>query len=305
MVRTHQLRSPLAGLLVVAGLAAGCTSGPTTNNAGVFTVVAAENVWGSLAAQLGGSRVIVTSIVKSASADPHDYEPTPSDARRVAAARYAIVTGAGYDSWAAKMLAANPRRSTAVLDVGALVGVDVGGNPHRWYSPPDVLKVVDQIVGDYKRLAPADAAYFDQRKTALLSTGLARYASLIAEIKAKYAGTPVGASESIFSPLAEALGLKLVTPASFLDAITAGADPTAADKATCDAQIRAHAIKIYVFNSQNTTPDVNALVGAARGAGIPVTSVTETLSPPGASFQDWQVVQLQSLAAALERENAP
>ena len=51
------------------------------------------------------------------------------------------------------------------------------------------------------------------------------------DIKAKYAGTPIGASESIVSPLADALGLNMLTPYSFLKAISEGTDPTAADKA--------------------------------------------------------------------------
>ena len=84
----------------------------------------------------------------------------------------------------------------------------VGGNPHQWYSPPSVHAVIDQITADYQRLDPTDAAYFSAQRTAYLSTGLARYDELIATIKAEYAGTPVGASESIFTELAPALGLR-------------------------------------------------------------------------------------------------
>jgi zinc/manganese transport system substrate-binding protein len=54
-----------------------------------------------------------------------------------------------------------------------------------------------------------------------------------------------------------------------------------------------------VFNSQNSTPDVALQVAAAKNAGIPVTTITETLSPANASFQDWQTSQLQALQAAL------
>ena len=122
---------------------------------------------------------------------------------------------------------------------------------------------------------------------------------MINDIKAKYAGTPVGASESIFAPLADALGLNLITPASFLKAISEGTDPSAADKTAIDAQITGKQIKVYVFNSQNSTPDVARKVEEAKKAGIPVTTVTETLSPAGASFQDWQVKQLQALQTAL------
>src|SRR5438270_6974971 len=293
------------GLLVVVVLAlagGACSSGRSstaTSTGGRLTVVAAENFWGSIAAQLGGDRVTVKSIIDNPDTDPHDYEPTAADGRTVASARYAIVNGVGYDPWSSKLLSANPVSGRVVLNVGDLVGVKPGGNPHRWYSPPDVRKVIDQITSDYKRLAPADAAYFDQQKTAFTSTGLARYNSVIGEIKAKYAGTPVGASESIFSPLADALGLDLLTPASFLGAISEGGEPTAADKATCDTQIKGHQIKVYVFNSQNSTPDVKAQVDLAKSVGIPVASVTETLTPATASFQDWQADELQGLQRAL------
>ena len=43
-----------------------------------------------------------------------------------------------------------------------------------------------------------------------------------------------------------------------------------------------------MFNSQNSTPDVQRLVEQARNEHIPVTTVTETLTPAGATFQDWQ-----------------
>jgi zinc/manganese transport system substrate-binding protein len=56
---------------------------------------------------------------------------------------------------------------------------------------------------------------------------------------------------------------------------------------------------VYVYNSQNSTPDVAAQVKAAKAQGIPVTAITETLTPAGATFQDWQTAQLTALEAAL------
>ena len=101
--------------------------------------------------------------------------------------------------------------------------------------------------------------------------------------------------------MAQALGLNVLTPPSFLEAISEGTDPTAQDKATIDGQIKGHQIKVYVYNSQNATPDVQAQVKEARAAGIPVTTITETPVPPSSTFQAWQVRQLQGLAAALAR----
>jgi zinc/manganese transport system substrate-binding protein len=243
----------------------------------------------------------VTSIIINPDTDPHDYEPTPSDARTLATAQYVIVNGIGYDPWAAKLLAANATSGRLVLTVGDLVGVKEGGNPHRWYSPSDVYKVIDQITADYERLDPAGAAYFDVQRTSYVEKSLANYTGLIGAIKAKYAGTPVGASESIFEPLARELGLNLITHAGFLNAISEGTDPTAADKSAADSQIAKQQIKVYVYNSQNATPDVQAQLDSAKARGIAITSVTETLSPASSTFQDWQVAQLQALQAALAK----
>ena len=299
-------RRRLAGVVLLAALAlAGCATSPSDATAGpsggsvVIEVVAAENFWGSLAEQLGGAHVKVTSIIDNPDADPHDYEPTAADGRAIAAAKLVLVNGVGYDGWATKLADANPSSSRTVLTVGDLVGVKDGGNPHRWYNPDDVRQVIDQITADYKKADPADAAFYDAQHATVLSTNLKAYFDAISQIKATYAGTPVGASESIFAMLSPALGLNLLTPAPFLTAISEGSDPTAADKATIDAQIKAKRIRVYVYNSQNATPDVQTQVTEAKAAGIPVTTLTETLTPAGASFQDWQVAQLNRLKQAL------
>jgi zinc/manganese transport system substrate-binding protein len=296
----------------IAGLLAGCAtgtpagSGPAGQSGGNMriAVVTAENFWGSIAAQIGGAHVTVRSIVSSPNTDPHSYEPTPADGRALATAQYVIANGVGYDPWVAKLVDANPVPARSVLTVGDLVAVKKGGNPHRWYSPDDVHRVIEQIAADYKRIDPANAGYFDQQKQVYETHGLARYNQLIAEIKSRYAGTPIGASESIVTPLAEGLGLKMASPEPFLDAVSEGTDPTAADKVTVDQQIRTKQIKIFVFNSQNSTPDVAALVTAAQAQGIPVARVTETLEPASASFQDWQVGQLQGIEQALSQATA-
>jgi zinc/manganese transport system substrate-binding protein len=294
-------RSPLlVALALVAAALAGCSTGSSTSTAdGRLAVVAAESFWGSLARQLGGDRVTVTSLISSPDIDPHDYEPTPADARAIASAGYVVANGIGYDAWVDKLASANAAKGRGVLRVGDLVGAHDGDNPHQWYSPGVVDRVVTQITADYKRLRPADAPYFDEQGSSLRTEGLAEYHRLIADIRSRYAGQPVGASESIVVPLAEALGLRLVTPGTFLDAISEGNEPTAADKATVDAQIEMQAMRVFVFNSQNSTPDVQRLVDAATARGIPVATLTETLTPPDATFQAWQTAQLHRLELAL------
>ncbi|MER6125319.1 zinc ABC transporter substrate-binding protein [Streptomyces sp. NPDC001795] len=299
-----------AALTAVTATACSTSSSHTSNTAATgsasgsgrtIQVVAAENFWGSIASQLGGSHVKVTSIINNPDADPHDYEPTAADARTVAGAQYTIVNGIGYDAWADKLLAANPGSGRTQLKIGDLVGIKPGGNPHRWYSPDNVHQVIEKITADYKKIDPADTAYFDQQKSAFETKTLAGYNKLIADIKAKYAGTPIGASESIVTPLTEGLGLKMLTPETFLNAMSEGSDPTAKDKATIDQQIKNKQVKVYVYNSQNSTPDVQAQVKEAKAEGIPVATVTETLTPAGATFQQWQTTQLQGIEQALAK----
>ena len=293
----------LGALLALAACRDATATGGVTPSgsaaSGPVRVVAAENVWGSIAAQVGGERVRVTSVITNPSTDPHDYEPTAQDARAFASAQYAIVNGAGYDAWAQQLLDANPNNARRELDVGKLAGRKAGDNPHMWYSPTIIHQVADQIATDLARLDVAGAASFDRQNSAFQTVALMPYHDLIASIQGEYAGTPVGATESIFADLATASGLSLLTPPDLMKAIAEGEDLTADDKATMSQQISQKQIKVLVFNEQNATSDVNGFVSAARAAGIPVVAITETLAPSGASFQDWQVAQLRALEAAL------
>lgn len=285
-------------LAACGGGSAGSADGPSS---GELQVVAAENFWGSIATQLGGSKVEVQSIIVNPNTDPHSYEPTASDGVALAKSQMAIVNGIGYDAWASKLLAANPSSSRKVLDVGDLLGLAEGDNPHQWYSPSSVRRVIDQIVADYKQLDPKASAYFDQQRTRFETQGLAEYNKMIATIRARYAGVPVGYSESIFQPLGQALGLKLLTPYSFAKAIAEGTDVSAADKQTVDTQAQQHLIKVWVYNSQNATPDVQQVNQLARAAEIPITTITETLSPASDTFEQWQVAELRNLQQALHQ----
>jgi len=287
-------------VLPLALLAAGCGGGgASAAEGGKLNVVAAENFWGSIAAQLGGEEVAVTSIIDNPAADPHDYEPTSADAEAIAGSQIAIVNGIGYDEWASRLLAASPDSGREEITVGDVVGLENGDNPHQWYSPRSVHRVIDAIVAAYETARPNRKLYFQQQKARFEGAGLAEYERLIARIKSRYGGTPVGASESIFEPLAPALGLRLVTPRGFMDAVSEGTEATPAEKATGNAQIDDRQIDLWVYNRQNATPDVKRLNEAAEAAGIPVATVTETMTPAGASFEQWMVAELKGIEAAL------
>ena len=298
--RPSSWRTALA-LLAVPALAAltGCGLGDRAPASGRLEVVAAENFWGSIAAQVGGGRVHVTSILSNPNTDPHDYDANPGDARLIARAAYVIANGAGYDPWVARLLAANPVPGRASLDIGGLVGVREGGNPHLWYSPDYVARVVDRLAADFARLDPAGSSSFEQLRRRYLDTALGPYRAAVAAIRERHPGAAAGCSESIFAYMAQATGLNLVTPPAYMKAISDGVDPSAADKATVNRQLETRQVQVFVYNAQNSTPDVQGTVGRARAAGIPVVEITETPVPPGLAFQDWQTRQLTALLQAL------
>jgi zinc/manganese transport system substrate-binding protein len=296
-------------LLLVVVVAFGCAavlatiaSGRSRMPAGrTLQVVAAENFWGSIAAELGGAKVSVHSILVNPSTDPHSYEPTASDARAMATAQLAIVNGIGYDTWASKLLAANPVSGRVTLDVGDVLGLGEGDNPHQWYSPASVQTVIDAVVADYVKLDPADKAFFAKQKRHFESVSLRTYNRLRAQIRKRFAGVAVGYSESIFQPLGRSLGLKLLTPYSFAKAVAEGTEISARDKQTVDRQAQKRLIAVWVYNSQNATPDIQRINAICKQHHIPIATVTETLSPASDSFQRWQVAELRELIAALHR----
>ncbi len=300
----HKPIAALTLILIALGLTACDRSGSAPGKGGPsdrLEVVAAENFWGSIAAQLAGEKATVQSIIVNPAADPHSYQPTAQDARTLASANMVIVNGAGYDEWAQQLLRAGSSSGRAVLNVGSLLHLQPGANPHRWYFPTDVQAVAHSIAADYERLDPADAGYFAQREKTFETVGLARYDELRREIRKRFAGVEVGYSESIFQGLGEDLGLRLATPYSFAKAIAEGTDVTAADKETVDAQARDRQIKLWVYNSQNLTPDVRRVNQIVREAKIPIVTITETLAPPSMSFEQWQVLELEALLVALHK----
>jgi len=287
------LAAPLLALIV-----AGCGGISSASSSGV-SVVAAENFWGSIAKQIAGDKADVRSIITNPAQDPHSYEPTAQDARTMAMSGLAIVNGIGYDPWAPKLLAANPDPARIVLTVGDLFGLHEDDNPHRWYDPAEVEAVADRIAADLEKLDPKHSAYFASQLHTFETDDLAQYHALIAQIKSRYAGVPVGASESIFALQAPALGLNLITPYSFMKAISEGTEVSAQDTITTEDQITRHEIKVWVYNSQNATPEIQRLSSLAQQNHIPIATVTETLSPQTDTFEQWQVAQLEGIERAL------
>ena len=296
---------PPTGLLAVTVLL-GCVlwspdPASATGGHAVIDVVAAENTWGSLAAQLGGNRVDVVSIVSDPNADPHEYESNPADARDFAEARYVIVNGAGYDDWAVQLIGAEAVPGRRELDVARLLGKGSAANPHFWYGPGYVERVINRITADYEALDPGDRQYFAARHAALeMAFGPERAA--LSYLRSHFSGVPMAATESIVAYLAQYVHLDLVTPADFMEAVAEGNDPPARSVATFYRQIDAKAFRVLVYNVQTVTPLTTNLKAAAAQADIPVVGVSETIQPPVDNFEQWMTGQLSALANGLNAQ---
>lgn len=271
----------------------------TVNTSGKLQIVAAENFWGSLAAQLGGSRVHVYSIVSDPNADPHEYESNNYDARSIATANYVILNGVGYDTWANKLLDASPNKGRKILTIASLVGVKNGANPHLWYDPGYVNQAVIQMDRDLISLDPGGKSYYVQQLK-ILQASLAVYQQRIANIKQQFGGTKVAATEDIFSYLAASAGLDLISPPAFIEAVAEGNDPPTASIVQFQQQLESGQIKVLVYNKQTITPLTSSIKKQAAIHNIPIVGVTETILPENALFQNWMSAELINLQKALQ-----
>jgi len=115
---------------------------------------------GSLASQVGGTRVNVTSVLSDPNTDPHEYQSNPATARAISKAQLVIVNGAGYDTWAQSIIAASNAPNQKVLNVQELVGQTTDANPHFWYNPSYVNETVKAVYKYLVATDPADTTYF-------------------------------------------------------------------------------------------------------------------------------------------------
>jgi len=222
------------GIAIAATLVLGaCSTGPAAP--GGVRVVAAENFWGSLTAQIAGPDASVTSIVTQPDADPHDYEPTPRDARAFADATARVENGRpGTTRGPNGCSTPTPATDGVVLDVGRLPR-----HSRRRQSTPVVFprrrRHIHQAGHRGSRTrrsrAPrrvrATRPRSHQRAGSPRSTAGSRASSSSGSRTRRSvprrASCRSGPTHSV---------LKLRTPESFVAAVSEGNEPTAADKAT-------------------------------------------------------------------------
>lgn len=297
--------SVIVGLFVLGVLLVACAknsgggasaNGSAPTAGGAVNVVAAENFYGDITRQLGGSHVRVTSIINDPNADPHEYESSTADAKAIAVAQLVIENGIGYDSFMDKLLNASPNPRRIVINAGDLLGKSSGDNPHVWYNINWMGQLAGKVTATLSQLDVADQADFTARNQQFMNS-LAPISGKISTIKSKYAGTHLTQTEPVFGYMGDALGLKL-DDGDFQHALEEGTDPSPQAVANIDQELMAHQVKALLYNSQATSPVTSKVKDLATQNKVPIVGVSET-EPAGKNYQQWMTSQLSALQKAL------
>ena len=197
-----------------------------------------------------------------------------------------------------KLLSASPNAKRVLLKGFDIAVTKLPDNEHIWYEVDNAQAIAhaiaDNLVEDRSRRTPRSS-----RRTFESSIqSLDAIRQKIAQLKAKYAGTPVGLTETIFLYQSGPLGLKMLTPFEFQKSIAEGNDPPAEAAAEAESQVKEKKIKILIYNEQTVTPITTKLQDEAKAAGIPILPVTETM-PSALNYQNWMLSQLAALDRAL------
>lgn len=288
MTRLRNIIAATACLALLLGTAA---CGSTTNakdtdtatDGDAITVVASVNQWGTLAKELGGGLVEVSSIINSTNTEPHDYEPTTADVSRLHNATVAVVNGADYDSWAVKG-AANGKAT--VVNAAEAGGNKDGDNPHVWFSAKTRIATADAITRAYSKALPGKAKEFSKLNTAWHAKET-ELEERIAKNKEATDGMTYGATESVASYLTDDLGMIDRTPTGYAQAAANDSEPTPGDIAQFVKALKTKRISMLILNPQETNGTTAQLTSAAKQADVPILEISEQMPSSYDSLLDW------------------
>jgi zinc/manganese transport system substrate-binding protein len=259
-------------------------------------IVAAENFYGDVAAQIGGADVKVTSILSNPDQDPHLFEVSAAVGRAVSGARIVVENGIDYDPWMEKLLKAARAPDRAVIVVAELAGKKTGENPHIWYDPSIMLTYARALADALRKADPAHADAYAQRLRHF-EASLTPIEARIAALRARLAGMPATATEPVFGSMFAALGME-VRNMPFQIAVMNGTEPAASDVAAFERDLKTHQVKLLVYNAQATDAIATRMAELAHASQVPVLGVTET-EPPGTTYQAWMMGTLAAVDRAL------
>ncbi len=277
-------------------LAAATSAWPASMRDMPVAIVAAENFYGDVAAQIGGAQVEVITILSAPAQDPHQFEATAAAARALADADIVIRNGAGYDPWVGTLLKSGPSAKRQVIVVADLIHRKPGDNPHVWYDTKTMRMLAARIADDLTARDPDNSEYYRLRLKAFYNS-LAPIEARIGAMRTRYAGTPVTATEPIFGEMARAIGFDMRNM-RFQLSVMNGTEPGAHALAAMQDDLVGGRVKLLFYNSQVSDTLTERLRALARAAKVPVVGVSET-EPPGKSYQQWIADALDAIDKAL------
>ncbi|AND15442.1 ABC transporter substrate-binding protein [Rathayibacter tritici] len=305
----------LTALLGGTALAlSGCSGAGTASatSGGPVKVVASTNVYGDLVSSIGGDLVEVTSIIDSPDKDPHEYEATARDQLAVSGATLVIENGGGYDHFLDTMISA-ANTEAPVITATVIAGLEdvhdhaeeepegehehAEFNEHVWYDLT-LMKEVAGRIGDELAALDADNAATYSANLARLDGGLDALIAREGELKGVLSGRSIAITEPVPLYLTDALGLTDATPEAFSEAVEEGTDVPATTLQETLALFSGKAVDALIYNEQTEGTQTDAVLDAAKAAGIPTVGVTETL-PEGDDYTGWMTANLDAIEGAL------
>jgi zinc/manganese transport system substrate-binding protein len=278
-------------LLALSGCGFVGVGAPTIDD-GRIHIVASTNVYGDIAAEIGGDRVAVTSIVDDPAQDPHSVEGNARVQLALSRADIVIMNSGGYDDWMETMLDGLDHRPK-VISVTGVSGYDTSGefNEHLWYDFGSINRLGAVL---QERIGELGVAWADTE----FAQGLAELKAREVALAERVADAGVAITEPVPLYLLTASGFHNVTPGAFSEAIEEGTDvPPTALRDTL-ALFESGEATLLVYNAQTTSPETEQVKQAALAAGVPVVPVTETL-PAGLHYLEWMSQNLDAIEAAL------
>ncbi|AUI75018.1 metal ABC transporter substrate-binding protein [Lactobacillus helveticus] len=254
------------------------------------SIVTTTNVYADIAKNVAGKYGSVQAIIKNSATDPHDFEPTTADAKKLTNANIIVANGLGYDSWMNKLASSVSKKPVLVGE--DLMGLKKVDNPHIWYDLDMPTKYVNYLVKRLSKLDKKHAAYFKENGD--------KYLAKIAKVKqiAKSAdkknNKPVFVSEPVFDYGLEEAGYK-IGDKEFEEAIENGTDPSPKIINKMTNEIKDKKIAFFVNNTQASSSTVKTFVELAKENSLPVLNVRETI-PNHMTYLDWMRENYQNLA---------
>lgn len=281
----------IMGLVTLLSLiTVGCSNKQnSTSQSNKISIVTTTNVYSDIAKNIVGKYGTATAIIDKSSVDPHDFDPTTADAKKVAQANIIVANGLGYDSWMNKLAKSVDKKPVLVGE--DLMGLKSGNNPHIWYNLDMPTKYVDYLVKRLSKLDKKHAAYFKENGE--------KYLAKIDKIKQlaqanKGDQKTVFVSEPVFDYALQEAGYK-IGDKKFEEAIENGTDPSPKTINEMNNAIKQKKIAFFVNNTQASSSTVNAFVKLAKKNNVPVLNVRETI-PNNTTYLAWMKENYQKLA---------